>query len=90
MSMFKKRVFISPASLFIVLRNNDILKFKKGTPVSEVLRIMGEPVEEKKVKNARNRKLVFKTRDGNLKENYYEVFFLNGILEWILKTRYKK
>jgi len=87
MSTDKKNDSHALNNFFLLHKDHELIKLKKGTHKEDVIKMFGEPYKITEGNNPRNKKHLFKISNGTSKDNCYEMLFLDDYLEWALKTR---
>jgi hypothetical protein len=70
---------------FLVMRDGELLKLKKGMTKQEVILILGVPLRVEDCKSTANEKLIFKINNGNPTPVSYSALFTMEELVYVAK-----
>jgi hypothetical protein len=87
MSRPNVRHALSPEKFFLVLNAGEIIKMKRGFNKEEVIQLLGEPNETRKVLSPGSFRLVYAFKEAGMRTNIYEMLFREHMLETVIKTK---
>jgi len=70
------------SNIFILFDGQTMIKLKKGSTSLEIKQTIGEPIKKREGQNIKNFRFYYK-----LKNQCYELFFLDDSLELCIKTK---